>query len=197
MSIKHLTNQKDGLEIDLYCKNLTSNGIDLNRTSWTVKVGDTLSDGIANLSGLEILTPSPTDDYPYGRCGTVEFKAYRKDMIDDDGENTYYVRRKGQITVTALNGTADRTWTFPNLTFDNVVGTGGYRIIHNHIVAYEPTGSMQATNGCQISKSYLGTVSVVNDNFITCGFKDINMPLAKVWQIHYDIAVGKTGKLVE
>jgi hypothetical protein len=192
MSIYHITKQETGSKIDLFCDNLTTEGTVLDRASWAVKSNDLASDQIVLLEGLAF-EPSPTAAYPFARCGTVEFRGLRKDLLDDDAENFYFVKREGTFLVTVSSGTADRTWTFPNFPFPGL--EGDYDVIKDSIVAHELTADATSVNGVEIAKTYRGSVNLINDNFITCGFPQINVPSDKVWLIEYDIAVGKSGNL--
>lgn len=192
MSIYHLTRQSTGSKIPLFCDDLTTEGLVTNRGSWAVKNDDTLSDQITLVEGLAF-EPVPTTELPFARCGTVEFKALRKDLIDDDGENFYYVHRKGTFVCSAPTGTFDRVWTFANLPFDGL--DGDYYIVHDNIVAHELTGDATTTNGLAIANTYKGAISIINQNFITCGFPNIQLLSDKIWIIDYDIGVGKSGNL--
>jgi hypothetical protein len=176
----------------MFCDDLTTDGIIVNRSSWAVKNNDTLSDQIELIEGLQFETV-PTVLLPFARCGTVEFKGLRKDLIDDDGENFYYVQRKGSFVCSVPLGTSDRAWTFPNLPFDGL--DGDYYVTLDNIVAHELTGDTSVINGVSIDKTYKGSVTLINDDFITCGFSNIQLVSNKIWIIEYDIGVGKSGNL--
>ena len=185
MSYSHLTNKNEQNKKDIYAKSieLEADGGIINRTDWACAEGDLLSDQLYDFQGFTNVG---------GRSSIVTFKVVRKDIIDDDKENSYIQNWQGNLNVTAPVGANPTVRSFKIPLITNPSLSPDHKVYQSNIKAYH----FDPLNTNTVLKTYIGAIRVdVSETYIEIDFDEAVLVANENWEIEYNISVGQTGNL--